>query len=249
MLYIATWFTAGDVALANSQLSPAQPSIPDIDADASLLSCPEYVADIFRNLQQAEVGRARESRVQCAIKMCPMKRIRLHVLCQHAVPSSSRSHLGSRHTHSWVLLCNSILTEACIGLQLKRRPSTTYMEVVQHDINVSMRTILIDWLVEVVQVGCGSGWLHFTRIALRAHCDCIQFRSSSGGLAVWLQSSLNPLQWHVHLAASTCKHSKGPAWLRLCSQPPADHCRSTSSSVTRCSWRSATSTGTCPRTR
>ncbi len=30
------------------------------------------------------------------------------------------------------------------------------MEVVQHDINVSMRTILIDWLVEVVQVGCGN---------------------------------------------------------------------------------------------
>ena len=40
----------------------------------------------------------------------------------------------------------------CPCPQLKRRPSTTYMEVVQHDINVSMRTILIDWLVEVVQV-------------------------------------------------------------------------------------------------
>ena len=39
-----------------------------------------------------------------------------------------------------------------LRLQLKRRPSTTYMEVVQNDINVSMRTILIDWLVEVVQV-------------------------------------------------------------------------------------------------
>jgi len=43
------------------------------------------------------------------------------------------------------------------------------MEVVQHDINVSMRTILIDWLVEVVQVGCGSGKPHFTPFALRAN--------------------------------------------------------------------------------
>ena len=61
LLYIANishchLFSAGDVALASSQLSPAQPSIPDIDADASLLSCPEYVADIFRHLQQAEVS-------------------------------------------------------------------------------------------------------------------------------------------------------------------------------------------------
>jgi hypothetical protein len=33
------------------------------------------------------------------------------------------------------------------------------MEVVQHDINVSMRTILIDWLVEVVQVSHTSSFM------------------------------------------------------------------------------------------
>ncbi|GAQ82463.1 G2/Mitotic-specific cyclin A [Klebsormidium nitens] len=35
--------------------------------------------------------------------------------------------------------------------ELKRRPATNYMETVQHDINASMRGILIDWLVEVAE--------------------------------------------------------------------------------------------------
>ena len=35
--------------------------------------------------------------------------------------------------------------------QLKRRPTTTYMESVQGDINPMMRSILLDWLVEVGQ--------------------------------------------------------------------------------------------------
>jgi hypothetical protein len=53
------WASAVDEALASadSQLRSAQPSIPDIDAGASLLSCPEYVEEIFRHLQEAEVGR------------------------------------------------------------------------------------------------------------------------------------------------------------------------------------------------
>jgi len=34
-------------------------------------------------------------------------------------------------------------------VQLKRRPTTTYMESVQTDINPMMRSILLDWLVEV----------------------------------------------------------------------------------------------------
>ena len=34
-------------------------------------------------------------------------------------------------------------------VQLKRRPTTTYMESVQSDINPMMRSILLDWLVEV----------------------------------------------------------------------------------------------------
>lgn len=34
-------------------------------------------------------------------------------------------------------------------LQVKKRPSTDFMEIIQKDINASMRAILIDWLVEV----------------------------------------------------------------------------------------------------
>ena len=33
--------------------------------------------------------------------------------------------------------------------QIKRRPSPTFMESMQHDINPTMRGILVDWLVEV----------------------------------------------------------------------------------------------------
>lgn len=35
--------------------------------------------------------------------------------------------------------------------QTKKRPSTTYMEMVQNDVNPNMRSILVDWLVEVAQ--------------------------------------------------------------------------------------------------
>ncbi|EFJ26373.1 hypothetical protein SELMODRAFT_412894 [Selaginella moellendorffii] len=35
--------------------------------------------------------------------------------------------------------------------ELKRRPTTNFMEVVQRDINASMRGILVDWLVEVAE--------------------------------------------------------------------------------------------------
>lgn len=36
-------------------------------------------------------------------------------------------------------------------MQRKRRPCINYMEVVQQDVNTSMRAILVDWLVEVSQ--------------------------------------------------------------------------------------------------
>lgn len=49
--------------------------------------------------------------------------------------------------------CTNRLVQALtfnpVLVQLKRRPATNYMETVQHDINASMRGILIDWLVEV----------------------------------------------------------------------------------------------------
>lgn len=39
-----------------------------------------------------------------------------------------------------------------VGLwQLKRRSNMDYMDAIQHDINSSMRGILVDWLVEVAE--------------------------------------------------------------------------------------------------
>ncbi|KAL5997609.1 Cyclin-A1-3 [Asimina triloba] len=47
---------------------------------------------------------------------------------------------------------NANLTSSfMLNLQTKKRPSTDFMEVVQTDINPSMRSILIDWLVEVAE--------------------------------------------------------------------------------------------------
>ena len=34
--------------------------------------------------------------------------------------------------------------------QLKRRPTINFMETVQQEINESMRSILVDWLIEVM---------------------------------------------------------------------------------------------------
>lgn len=55
-LALSTGFSAADddALAASSHYSPAQP-ILDIDADANLLSCPEYVKEIFQHLQEAEV--------------------------------------------------------------------------------------------------------------------------------------------------------------------------------------------------
>jgi cyclin A len=39
----------------------------------------------------------------------------------------------------------------CIDSQIKRRPTSDFMESLQHDINKNMRGILIDWLVEVAE--------------------------------------------------------------------------------------------------
>lgn len=52
------------------------------------------------------------------------------------------------------LCCAEIASEIFTNLrraELRRRPATNYMEVVQTDINPLMRSILVDWLVEVAQ--------------------------------------------------------------------------------------------------
>lgn len=36
--------------------------------------------------------------------------------------------------------------------EVKKRPSTDYMDKIQKDINPSMRAILVDWLVEVIDL-------------------------------------------------------------------------------------------------
>lgn len=45
------------------------------------------------------------------------------------------------------------VTDACMfsafSFQIIGRPTSTYMEKIQEDINQSMRGILVDWLVEV----------------------------------------------------------------------------------------------------
>lgn len=56
---------------------------------------------------------------------------------------------------TWYVRLNSsltwcYLTSICLSFcQTKKRPSTDFMEMIQKDINASMRSILVDWLVEV----------------------------------------------------------------------------------------------------
>ncbi|KAI8103512.1 hypothetical protein M9435_004849 [Picochlorum sp. BPE23] len=68
---------------------------------------------------------------------------------------------GAGHQHPWVNIdcdlndvgcCAEYAEEIYENLRLserRRRPGTTYMESVQTDINPAMRSILVDWLVEV----------------------------------------------------------------------------------------------------
>lgn len=58
------------------------------------------------------------------------------------------------HDHDDPMACTTYVNDIFCYLresELKRRPTATYMESVQSDINPMMRSILLDWLVEVGQ--------------------------------------------------------------------------------------------------
>lgn len=67
---------------------------------------------------------------------------------------SSKNYTDIDNDHKDPQMCSSYATDIYHHLrmaELKRRPATDFMEVVQQDINASMRGILVDWLVEVAE--------------------------------------------------------------------------------------------------
>ncbi len=73
----------------------------------------------------------------------------------------------------------------CIGSQIKRRPTSDFMESLQHDINKNMRGILIDWLVEVSLFGFCWVWWHFAS----------EVYPSQKFVTLWVESILHCLYW------------------------------------------------------
>ena len=109
----------------------------DIDNDHSdPQMCSMYATDIYVHLRMAEV----------------------RFLTSLHIPTTWSQHLWASMNPSspcdrtgWVPVeLTWIARPFCIP-QIKRRPTTNFMEVMQQDINPSMRGILIDWLVEVLQ--------------------------------------------------------------------------------------------------
>uniref|UniRef100_M1AVE9 Cyclin A n=1 Tax=Solanum tuberosum TaxID=4113 RepID=M1AVE9_SOLTU len=65
----------------------------------------------------------------------------------------------------------------------KKRPSTDFMAKVHKDINPSMRAILIDWLVEVLQMeSVVLNYLKFEMTAPTAKCILRRFVRAAQGL-------------------------------------------------------------------
>lgn len=63
--------------------------------------------------------------------------------------------------------------------QVKKRPSTDFMEKIQKDINANMRAILVDWLVEVYVVIIYHDWYKVFLSEKMAHiiilkCRCLK---------------------------------------------------------------------------
>jgi len=68
--------------------------------------------------------------------------------------SSNLNFQDIDNDHSDPQMCSMYATDIYVHLrmaEIKRRPTTNFMEVMQQDINPSMRGILIDWLVEVAE--------------------------------------------------------------------------------------------------
>lgn len=71
---------------------------------------------------------------------------------QQFIPVDGAMDIGTG-IRSFLLVCGREPYGHCIGSQIKRRPTSDFMESLQHDINKNMRGILIDWLVEVSLFG------------------------------------------------------------------------------------------------
>lgn len=124
------------------------PDLIDIDADhMDPQLCSLYAPDIYRNLQALEVCSA----------IC-FYRKQNHNLQEsfiaHTISIAELSWNGNLSSSATFLTVNAgNVTDACVfsgfSFQIIRRPTSTYMEKIQQDINQSMRGILVDWLVEV----------------------------------------------------------------------------------------------------
>jgi hypothetical protein len=71
---------------------------------------------------------------------------------QQCIPVDGAMDIGTG-IRSLLLVCSREPYGHCVGSQIKRRPTSDFMESLQHDINKNMRGILIDWLVEVSLYG------------------------------------------------------------------------------------------------
>ena len=66
--------------------------------------------------------------------------------------SSGLSFQDIDNDHSDPQMCSTYASDIYVHLrmaEIKRRPTVTFMDTMQQDINPTMRGILIDWLVEV----------------------------------------------------------------------------------------------------
>ena len=76
-------------------------------------------------------------------------------IMQHIFAAEVSLHMLSQGFCAWYALLRNTgyqgdLTKS--AMQRCRRPMTSYMATIQTDINEMMRSILVDWLIEVAQV-------------------------------------------------------------------------------------------------
>lgn len=146
-------FAAPGFQLAPPPPRSCRPVFVDIDEQDhdDPMACTTYVNDIFDYLRDSEVR-------QLYCRQCEL----WHGCSPHAwLPALLRQcasvlQAGLLDSARCRLPAMMPVGDACFSqflacLQLKRRPTTTYMESVQSDINPMMRSILLDWLVEVGQ--------------------------------------------------------------------------------------------------
>lgn len=109
-----------------------------VDIDRNLMDpqcCGTIAYDIYKNLRVSEVQHTLLDNIECAVFS-----YFVNVLC---LPKQSTLSILN-------ILFNGLFN--LFGFQANKSPSTDFMEMIQKEINASMRAVLIDWLVEVI---CG----------------------------------------------------------------------------------------------